>query len=244
MKCSFEEGTSPQVVSVVTPSDDGRYEVICPKGHKSIIVLQQQKFEVLYDIGAYAIVDGYYREAVSSFTSSLERFFEFFCKVMLYAKHIDPSVVDKSWKPISKQSERQLGAFTILYTSEFKAVPILLENKYTEFRNDVIHNGKIPTQEEAVVYGQAVLDCIRPLLSEMKAKYQKEIEQTVGLYLVKCSKGNPAATMSISTILSLSFYGDDRDKKTLEQALLKLPMGLIVKHDDSSAMAFFKGGEG
>ena len=49
--------------------DDGRYEITCPKGHSSFTIPQQQKFELLFDIGAYAITDGYYREAISSFTS-------------------------------------------------------------------------------------------------------------------------------------------------------------------------------
>ncbi|WP_238149350.1 hypothetical protein [Arsenophonus endosymbiont of Aleurodicus floccissimus] len=62
--------------------NDGRYEITCQNGHSSITFLQQQKFEILFDIGACAIIDGYYREAVSSFTSALERFYEFFIKVV------------------------------------------------------------------------------------------------------------------------------------------------------------------
>lgn len=78
--------------------DDGRYELCCSRGHNSVTVLQQQKFEILFDIGANAILDGYYREAVSSFTSSLERFYEFCIKVLCRKRGIQVDVFSKAWK--------------------------------------------------------------------------------------------------------------------------------------------------
>jgi hypothetical protein len=69
--CMQENGKAEEI-STVEFTDDGLYEATCPKGHKSITILQQRKFEILFDIGIYAINDGYYREAISSFTASLE----------------------------------------------------------------------------------------------------------------------------------------------------------------------------
>jgi hypothetical protein len=69
-QCMVENISEAHPVASVEFRDDGRYEVQCPRGHRSITILQQQKFEVLFQIGAYAIADGYYREAVSSFASS------------------------------------------------------------------------------------------------------------------------------------------------------------------------------
>lgn len=66
--------------TAVEVRDENHYALTCPKGHRNVVVLQQQKFEVLFEIGAHAIEDGYYREAVSSFTASLERFYEFFVR--------------------------------------------------------------------------------------------------------------------------------------------------------------------
>lgn len=54
----------------------------CSHGHKTTTIVQNPKYEILFDIGANAIVDGYYREAVSSFTSSLERFYEYSIKIL------------------------------------------------------------------------------------------------------------------------------------------------------------------
>ena len=88
--------------------DDSVYEFICPKGHKAVVTLQEQLFEVLFDIGANAIEDGYYREAVSSFASSLERFYEFYIRAALAENAVADEAVEQSWRFIRKQSERQL----------------------------------------------------------------------------------------------------------------------------------------
>lgn len=42
-------------------SDDGEYEVHCGKGHKSTVILDNVKFELLFEMGLNAIVDGYPR---------------------------------------------------------------------------------------------------------------------------------------------------------------------------------------
>ena len=46
------------------------------------------KFELLFELGINALIDGYPREAVSSFASALERFYEFFCQVAALALSI------------------------------------------------------------------------------------------------------------------------------------------------------------
>jgi hypothetical protein len=144
---------SARVIAAVEFRDDGRYEVTCPKGHRSTTLLQQQKFELLFDIGAYAIADGYYREAVSSFAASLERFYEFFIRAVMLQRGIDSQVIHNAWKVVAAQSERQLGGFVFLYTLEFGRSPQLLSGARAAFRNDVVHKGRIPTRPEAVDYG-------------------------------------------------------------------------------------------
>ena len=222
----IEDITSARPIAVVEFRDDGRYEVTCPKGHKSVTILQQQKFEVLFDIGAYAIVDGYYREAVSSFTSSLERFYEFFVKAVLLNKGIDEQVFKKTWKLVASHSERQLGTFIFIYTTEFGTPPTLLSNRKVQFRNEVIHKGKIPTRQEALDYGQAVLDVIRPILKQVKEKYPEGVQKTVFQHLKGCraSEDNKrqVSTMAIRTILSLSITEPDYDDRSLEESLASL----------------------
>lgn len=229
LTCAIQGQGDPsgKPTEVIEIRDDGRYETICPNGHKFIILLQQLKFEVLFEIGAYAITDGYYREAVSSFASSLERFYEFVIRLIWHSKGLSEEVTNAAWDAIKKQSERQLGAFIGVYSNEFQKSPKLLTNKQTQFRNEVIHAGKIPTRSEAVDFGQAVLDLIRPIFREVKAKYSDGIQKIVSDYIRHCrnSGGDPnqkVSRMCVDTIISISNVDPNHDKLPLEEALADL----------------------
>lgn len=224
MKC-FEELGFSSYFSLVEFEDSGRYETICVNNHKSITILQEQKFEILFDIGAYAIQDGYYREAISSFTSSLERFYEFSILVLISKNEISYNIFSDTWKLVSNQSERQLGAFIFLYLQEFKQKPILLHQKNIELRNQVIHKGKIPSRLEAINYGQAVLDIVRPLLAVFKEDFSDAVRQIVFNHVRESQNKEDKdrlSTMSIPTILSISNGESSHDLKTLDEAIASL----------------------
>jgi hypothetical protein len=57
-------------------NNSGLYETNCHKGHKSRAYINNLDFEILFEYSINAIADGYYREAVSSFTSAMEKYFE------------------------------------------------------------------------------------------------------------------------------------------------------------------------
>jgi tetratricopeptide (TPR) repeat protein len=164
-------------------SDNGVYQVICHKGHQSGVILDNQKFELLFELGLNAIVDGYYRDAVTSITSSLERFYEFFIKVIWRKNGIDFLEIEKIWKNIGNQSERQFGAFIALYTSEKKELPPILNvQSETKFRNDVVHKGYIPKKAEAVKYAEAVLNLIETPLLFLKQVAEESVIETFNYY--------------------------------------------------------------
>ncbi|MBM4867551.1 hypothetical protein HYO49_13480 [Vibrio parahaemolyticus] len=205
--------------------DDGLYETICPNGHTELTVLSNVKFEVLFEIGAHAILDGYYREAISSFSSSLERFYEFFLKVLMTEKGLEWESILNSWKSVSNQSERQLGAYIIMYTSELGEHPPLLKGKLVNLRNKVIHQGKIPTKDEVMEYGQAVLDVIRPVLKMINERYSKGAEtfmekhQSDSYSHVPCRR--VASSLFVTTILNITKSSVDEESKFVD-ALRKL----------------------
>jgi hypothetical protein len=207
-------------------SDSCLYEVQCPKDHRSYVILQQQKFELLFDIGACALLDGYHREAVSSFTSSLERFHEFFIRASFIQSENSLSEFDVAWREMAKHSERQLGAFVATYLRECGSAPPLLSQNSIKFRNNVIHQGKIPERSEAINYGNAVLSNIQPALLVAKRKFPKGVEQLTASHLAgahqKLPPGAKAATSCMPTILSLSRDDIADSDQTLEQALSKL----------------------
>ena len=62
-------------------ADSHVHDLTCPHcGGKSCVFVRKQKFEMLFDLGTRALMDGYAREAVASFSAALERFFEFYVK--------------------------------------------------------------------------------------------------------------------------------------------------------------------
>lgn len=224
MVCFQELGHPTLEFATLEFRDDGRYEVCCSRGHKSVTILQQQKFEVLFDIGANAIIDGYYREAISSFASSMERFYEFCIKVFCAKRKLENGVFLKTWKEVSNQSERQLGAFLFLWASEFGEVPKLLSKKETEFRNSVIHKGRIPTRDEALKYGNAILNIIRQKIEQLKLSYSEEISTVTFEHIRSCSGPTDGqisgGTMCANTIVSLTSGEISHKKQSLEEALL------------------------
>lgn len=226
MKCNFEKDgaatRTPAYPVYVEVRDDGRYEFTCSNGHTTVTVVQEQKFEVLFEIGAYALLDGYYREAVASFASSLERFYEFFVKANLLEEGCKSEQLEEAWKMISSQSERQLGAFIFLYLQTFGKRPSLLDNAKVSFRNDVIHKGKIPNRDGALEFGQAVLDVVRPIMEQTKERFPNGVQQMVLEHLMKSRKtdeAGPVSTMSIATIVSLNSGESKHKTQSLREAL-------------------------
>jgi hypothetical protein len=143
---------------------------------------------------------------VSSFTASLERFYEFYVKLIAFKNGRIESEIEKAWKEIKNQAERQLGAFIFTYLNEKGIFPHVLDNNNVSFRNRVIHKGEFPNEKEALAYGQIVLDIINPILIDLKTNYSKELNDSVFRYL-KCVRDKFTPTnsgLSIPTTISLA----------------------------------------
>ena len=206
MTCFQERGSPREILAVLEVRDDGRYEFICDQGHKTTTVLQNQKFEVLFEIGLNAILDGYYRDAVSSFAASLERFYEFSIRVFLRTSVISDASTDECWKNVKSSSERQLGAFCFLWLSHFQEAPSLLSDNWVGFRNKVIHQGRIPARSEAISFGVEVLKTIRPKMLTLGKKFPNEIQESVFMHLRSASRpaDQSVSTLALPTLVSLT----------------------------------------
>lgn len=172
----FECQENGRVISVVMAeyNDSGVFHLTCDQGHQSVTVLQENRFELLFEIACNAINDGYYREAVSSFAASLERFYEYAIRVMLKNASTSPDVFSKCWKDVSNQSERQLGAFIFLWSAFLGEKPGILDQDkqgdWPKFRNRVVHKGAIPSKEEAILFGEKIHRVIAPLRSSLSQR--------------------------------------------------------------------------
>ena len=165
MECQVQFGVPRFTTSeLVEVPDDGVLWSLCDLGHRTAAVLQNQKFALLAEIAVEGIVKENYREAIGTFAASLERLWEYGLRVISREQGVPADVFAAAWKPMSKQSERQLGAFMAAYLIRTGTRAPELNQKAVELRNQVIHHGYIPSRQDAIRYGQAVADCAYPLL--------------------------------------------------------------------------------
>jgi hypothetical protein len=154
------EGNDNSVPIVFFPgrvSDHGYVTVKCSKGHESITLYDERRHDLLFRSACHTLIEGLDREAVSSFAAAPERAYEFFVRVVARHNNLTSSALEKTWKLMSKQSERQLGAFLIFYALA-TGTNYPLNQKMVEFRNKVIHQGYIPAEKEAHAYGDYVFN--------------------------------------------------------------------------------------
>lgn len=208
MKCFQDTGRPDFTRYPAELQDGGMYRLVCKNGHETFTCVQEQKFEVLFELALNAIVDGYYREAVASFSSSLERFYEFYLRVMCSKRGLDDATMADAWKAVSRQSERQFGAYAFTYLLENGTVAAVLPEQKVAFRNDVIHKGRIPSRDEAISYGEDVLHVISPILNLLKKNDHEHVGKVV-LKHISNTRQKIACTphisfMSIGTTVSIA----------------------------------------
>jgi hypothetical protein len=215
-KCTFSDSddiNAKLYINHLLINDDNIYEFTCPKGHKNIFINQEEKFEILFESAAFAIKDGYLRDAVLSIASSLERLYEYVIKIISMKNNLSNEIIEKTWKKISLQSERQMGAFIFLYLLEFKKIPLTLKEDMVKFRNNVIHKGTFPSYEETLIYGEEVYKVMREIILDLKNSCQELILKRLSDRTIEMSKkakkikknidGFGISTMSIPSPVSL-----------------------------------------
>jgi len=143
---------------------------------------------MLFEIALNAIIDGYPREAISSFAASVERFFEFSLRVLSRNRQVMPQIFDVVWRLVSKQSERQLGAFVFLYAASFGEEPHILSNRMTELRNDVIHRGKLPDEKQVLEFGDAAYKVIQTGVQKLRAACIDDVNAILGEHVAEIAK--------------------------------------------------------
>lgn len=213
--------------------NDNIHEFVCPKGHRTFTQLQEQKFQILFDLASMALNDGYTKEAVSSYSSSLERFLEYYILVTSLRNSVSLDDFTKTWKQMANQSERQLGAYFILRLQEAK--PTYWDEKKASFRNNVVHKGYIPTSEEAIEYGQYVLSFIRSTLKELNETSKEFLNKATLIHLSKngeiFSDKIRISNDSIPTIITFrEIESEDYGKLTLREELLSINDNSFYKH--------------
>jgi hypothetical protein len=134
---------------------------------------------------------------------------------------------------MAKQSERQLGAFFLLRLLEGK--PTNWEEKRSSFRNNVIHQGYIPSSEEAIDYGQYILSFIQNTLKELNETSKESLQKAMFIHLTKngakLSDKVRMSNASMPTIISLrSVSSPEFGNASLKDALASMKENGFYKH--------------
>jgi hypothetical protein len=183
-QCLVNNGKS--LYNEVEIDEKGIFEFTCAEGHKNLNILQLHSFQILFDLGIKALMDGYTREGVSSIAVAVERFHEYCIEIFL--KKLPNEEYEKTWKLVSAQSERQLGAFYFLYLEKFNKAPVNILSKWIKFRNDVTHKGVIPKQEKAIEYAEYIYNYIKKIIIELKTLYNDNLDVLLSFLSRKLEK--------------------------------------------------------
>jgi hypothetical protein len=179
---------------LVDVTNDGAYSAICKRGHEMNVVLQNPRFELMFESACMALGEGYFHQAVASFAASLDGFQTFLVGVA--CRHVGVSTdLTEFVKDEARRSERQPAAVALGYAALIGARYPFMSHKRREFRGQVVHEGYFPTFEETLDFAGAVYDQIVRVNDELRAKatdaYQAE---TVARTLPAHKKFTPTAT--------------------------------------------------
>jgi len=235
VQCWQRKGAPTSESFTVPYYDDRLAYVTCSQGHRSALLIQSPKFEVLLESGAGALTDGYTMEAAASFSAALERFFEFCVQVFCETRKLPQDVYELMFKEMARQSERQIGAFLVLHALEV-GKPYKLNQDISTFRNSVIHKGQIPTPEDSKdfcskVYKE-ILTLSKTLLERFPDAYNEVIRRDLFSRSNKLPKDMPRAT-STGTVF---FRGQQED---FDDALRNFAQGRQVMGLAPSLMKMF-----
>lgn len=197
VECGLGEEERDSYFQDVEIEDNGVYKFTCMYGHERITLLQKHKFQMLFDLGIMALIDGYTREAVSSFSSAIERFYEFCIEVLLEKNQIDHQDYLKTWKFVASQSERQIGAFYFLYLNEFNKAPEKIKDNWVTFRNNVIHKGHIPKYDKVMEYAKYVFDYLKSILVQLKMTHSDHLFIWFEKRQQEFQNGNPSNSLAV-----------------------------------------------
>ena len=175
MPCQIELGYPSFEPTFVDYFGDGTARLKCSQGHLSTVVIQGQTFQFLLESGANALLDRNTFEACALFSTAWERFLEYYVRVESRGCGISPDEFEAIFKTMSRQSERQVGAFLILHAVA-RGRAYKPDQKIADFRNKVIHKGEIPNLKQTENFCGKIYQEISALYDEMKQAREHEMD--------------------------------------------------------------------
>jgi hypothetical protein len=153
------EGGRGVVYAIAEINEDGLFEAQCEHGHAVRAVSERPNHEWLISAGAYAIGDGYYREAVLDFAAALESAFGFYVEASLFQAKLEMEPIRELLRQ-NRQDQRRAGMVSLCYLRDTGRQFPYLHRKWVEFRNDTVHNGQWPIRAKAIEYAAHVCEAV------------------------------------------------------------------------------------
>ena len=106
-KCEEPTCAESNKIMVVVPhgkqysieiTDKLLYEFSCKNGHLNRFFITNTKYELLFDMGLCAYLNGFYREAVLDFAASLERFYENCINIFLIERYLNQNAYGEKYQ--------------------------------------------------------------------------------------------------------------------------------------------------
>jgi len=138
------------------------YEYTCSKGHPCFCVLQIERFEMLYKLAIHEFLENNFRACVINCAAALERFYEFFLKVVFHHNgYSSEKFYEEIWLPIKDRSKRQEDLFkdTFIELTSIEKPPVL-KDTHRKFRNHIVHQGEFPKKEQTRDFADTIFRII------------------------------------------------------------------------------------
>lgn len=134
-------------------------EITCSKGHTIELFSPYTRYNILLNQAMLAFKKGFYFESFHTLYSGYENFKFTIVQYYLFTIYNDIGKVIEVSKKMNR-SEKIDGAFTIAYISIFNESPNTLSNNLIKERNNVTHNGKIPTKKMCKNLGNSIFKLV------------------------------------------------------------------------------------
>jgi hypothetical protein len=167
-----------ETLQIIPFPHDYIIDFTCDRGHRNLEYVQEADWEVLITSAGLALSEGYPMEAVSAIAAGVERFAEFATKAICKSFNTSDDVIETTWKQVSRQSERQIGAFAFVYAARFNSAPPMMPPKQVEVRNAVIHRGAQPRPEQVEIYGDAAMTFVFAVHDALSTSYEAALKST------------------------------------------------------------------
>lgn len=143
-------------------------EWTCPKGHVNRFFLTEPFYQQLFEEAVWDLVLRDTREAVTAFYSAWDNFVAHTADMLL--SEFGAAV---ELPRDAKRAEPRRGAFIALLLAKTHGVPRLPTNKTAETRNLVIHDDKMPSEEDTFTVGEDIQECILRCQSSLPGLHEE-----------------------------------------------------------------------